>query len=196
MNVQRFASLVCSLSSTPSRRAVNHALLGLAAGSFLAPVIDSASGLAKKKRRKNKKRKKKDLCVASHDGTCHKCAPQDEYCPIADLGVVPRCCSWEQREFCTSCGCCPEGWNLCCADRRKKSCCESDGECCGGNCCHPGTRCCYNGGKYNCIAEDMCCDDEERCGGECGCAGPDVYCCRSTAFPGLEVCQQIGQPCA
>jgi hypothetical protein len=37
MNVQRFASLVCSLSSTPSRRAVNHALLGLAAGSFLAP---------------------------------------------------------------------------------------------------------------------------------------------------------------
>jgi hypothetical protein len=169
MDRERFEGVVRLLGTTPSRRAVNRALLGLMAGSFFVPLIDSATGLAKRGRRhKKKKRKKKELCLESHNGTCHKCEPQDTYCPIRDYGIVPRCCSWEKRELCTSCGCCPEDFTLCCVSSSAKTCCHKDGECCGeDHCCLPGETCCNGEG---------CCGPGEECYRSTG-ANPFNYCC-------------------
>ncbi len=162
MDAEQFARLVRSLSASPSRRAVGHALLGITAGSFLAPVIDSVSGLAKKKRkRRKKKRKKKELCLESHDGTCHKCAPQDTYCSINDYGIVPRCCSFVSREVCTSCGCVPETRTHCCVTPTKKFSCEPDSVCCDDGCCRQGERCCEGGTAPGCCPQgEHCCGDD------------------------------------
>jgi hypothetical protein len=162
VDIERFASLVRSLSASPSRRAVGHALLGITAGSFFAPVIDSVSGLAKKKRKRRKKKRKKDPCIESNGPRCEPCKPEDEYCPISDYGIVPRCCSFANRELCTSCGCCPEDFTLCCVSPKAKTCCHKDGECCGDyGCCLPGSKCCPGGTFPGCCSNgEYCCGDD------------------------------------
>jgi hypothetical protein len=172
MDAERLASLVRSLSTTPTRRAVNRALLTLVAGTALAPMIEATTGDAKRKRRK-KKRKKRRPCIESHNGTCHPCAPQDEYCPIDKT-----CCSWEKREWCSSCGCCPENFTLCCVGADdKKWCCEGGSQCCGnGTCCSAGSKCCNGGGC--CKNEDVCCATTN--GTHYCCSGADGLTCLKT----------------
>ncbi len=56
MDTDYFASIVRSLTVTPSRRAVGRAIAGLAAGSYLAPLIGAMDVEAKKKKKKRKKK--------------------------------------------------------------------------------------------------------------------------------------------
>jgi hypothetical protein len=200
MDVERFASLVRSLSAAPSRRSVGRAVLRLTAGSVFAPVIDSLSRVAMGKHRHHKKKHKKHPCAASYGPTCHQCAPQDEYCEIDG-----NCCSFERREFCTSCSCCPEGQNLCCVDQHGKSCCELDGcECCGSDCCHPGTKCCFfSDGTHSmhscCDADAVCCSDGccsagHKCCDGGGCCRTEDVCCR-TPGAGEHYCCASGLEC-
>jgi hypothetical protein len=103
------------------------------------------------------------------------------------------------NEVCTSCGCCPPSMSQqCCVGGggSKKSCCEVDGDCCDGECCHPGTKCCYANGVYRCIGKDECCPGKEPscpsngltastlCGDLCCPEGTE---CR-TNFTGQQVC--------
>src|SRR3954470_10473217 len=69
MDTHHIAELVRHLGATPSRRAVSTALLGLAAHTALAPLVDRASA-----RGKGKKKKQKGKCESNW------ACPLDEIC--------------------------------------------------------------------------------------------------------------------
>ena len=105
MDTDRLANLVRSLSTPPSRRAVNRGLAGLVTGSLFSPLLAPVSMRAngkkggKKKDKKKKKRNPKDLVPECALGQV----------PCHDLG----CCTFD---LCTSCGCCPATQRACCGD--------------------------------------------------------------------------------
>lgn len=179
MDGYRFASLARDLTQAPSRRAVGHALLGLMAGSVLAPLLGLAGAEAKKKKGHKKKIKNKKEWICKGLGYV--------YCP----GVgEPNDCCWQDRDYpaiCTACGCCSAG-ESCCLGGVDRACCAADETCCQGP----------NGEAYCCGPDEMCCGgacvpkDYQSCGG--------VYCCHPflTCCPDNRSCcfNPLNCPCS
>ena len=165
------------------RRAVPTVAVGI--GTVLG-VLDRIDRVAAKHKHKKKKKKK-------------KCKP------LAQIKCGDTCCDAE-LETCGTCGgCCPEGQRTCCVGpgNKKAPCCESLANCCGANCCHPGTKCCNINGTLTCIAETECCPPDCNggtcCHGECcsagsqccdggGCCKAEDHCCRTQAPGNIHYC--------
>jgi hypothetical protein len=190
MDIDHIAGMFRALSPTPSRRAVTRGLVGLAAGSVLAPLLRlteaDAKGNGRKRGRRRKKRNK------------DKVKPKPPRCPaktaLCTAGNVPECCSTvfepgedEPNEICTECGCCDRGFSSCCPGRDELLCCRNSDKCAYGPnfqpfccpldyetcvgmdvpCCPPGSFCCPKG----------CCADGTTCCPNGGCALlPNIPC--------------------
>jgi hypothetical protein len=185
MDADRFASLLRALCTTPTRRAVTRALVGLAAGSVFAPLLRLTETSAKGKRGKRRRKKRKK------DKPKAQCPAGTAWCAA---GQLSECCSTainpaegEPYELCLpDCGCCDLGFTNCCPGRGEARCCKNTDKCsygtnfepyccpeqrdCGGSCCPEGYKCCHD---LVCCPETYAC-----CPGGIGCCGglaPD--CC-------------------
>jgi hypothetical protein len=110
MDIDHFASIVRSLSATPSRRAAIRGLAGLTAGSFLAPFSDSTTAKRRggKKGHRKKRKHKPQVCSQGGMHCDRECGDGTYVC-----GVDGRCC---RSDGCfQACGCCPEFGTECCA---------------------------------------------------------------------------------
>jgi hypothetical protein len=190
MDLDHVAGMLRTLATTPSRRTVTRGLVGLAAGSVLAPLLRlseaDANGKGRKRGRRRKRRNK------------DKVKPKPPQCPaktaLCTAGNVPECCSTvvepgeeDPNEICTECGCCDRGYTYCCPGRDELLCCKNSDRCAYGPdfqpfccppdwttcgpivpCCAPGSFCCPNGG---------CCSDGATCCPNGGCAYPPTLPC-------------------
>jgi hypothetical protein len=171
MDIERLASIVRALSTTPSRRRVSRVLAGLTAGSILAPLVDPITGEAKKRKKKKKckggKKKCGKICVdiqndanncggcgkqcangqACEDGECQE--PPPPQCAAGEIACEYLCCSATQE-------CCGNGLNPLCYDPATESCCPDwQGF---GTVCPPGTRCETFDDPYDTVgAYPFCC---------------------------------------
>jgi hypothetical protein len=180
----RFDSVVRTLFSTPSRRA----LVGLTVGTVLAPLLRVGDAVAKdgkkthKHKHHRKKKRKKD--------PSSRCPKNYEFCPA---GEYSECCAknpnpqYDPAEVCTDCGCCAFDFSKCCPSAGAGLCCNSNDKCCYADdfktsaCCGPQDICCGAG----------CCNQGETC---CTSTGPNPfkYCCAQglTCLPsGGNTCQ-------
>lgn len=181
MDGPQFDGLMRSLFAAGSRRqALTAAVVG----------VGAALGVARAEAKKKKKKKK-----------CQ---------PLAQIKCGDTCCD-ALFEICGTCGgCCPEGQATCCvgAGNKKTACCESIENCCGSNCCHPGTKCCFSNSGATCIVETECCPPDcnggtccngqccpvgAKCCGDGGCCQQNDVCCQTTA--GEHYCCAAGLAC-
>jgi len=178
MESDRFDDAVRALFSEPSRRDVIRALIGLAVGTLLAPVVRDGDAAADKKgkkahrhkeKRKNKRKKKNS----------DRCPKNSAFCQNPDesaAGQLSGCCNTRTDgegnpyEVCTDCGCCPYNESTCCRGALYGLCCASGSQCSQSSdfknvaCCSPDDKVCFGG----------CCDAGEEC---CTTTANVPYCC-------------------
>jgi hypothetical protein len=180
MDTNRFEEIVRTLATMPSRRAVIQRLVGLTAGSLLAPITRVSDAAAKdgKKAHKHKEHRRKKRKKNKSD----RCPRKYEYCPA---GEYSECCrtaiggvSGNPFEVCTACGCCAYHFTTCCG---------SAGD---GLCCHDSQQCCYSDD----FKESACCEPKEVCCGA-GCCGPKEECCKTTGENPYRYCCAEGLTC-
>jgi hypothetical protein len=151
MNADRFDALLRSLTATPSRRGVAHALAGIIVAGTLDPLFGLTDAAAKKKK---KKRKKKPPVSLTPPITC---TPNcfDRTC--GNDGCDGSCGECGAGFLCQGGNCaCPPGTKTC------------------GASCVPTTACCppCTGGQ-SCLSNGSCatpCVDGGCSGGDCLCA--------------------------
>lgn len=197
MDMDQLATIVRPIATVPSRRFILRALVSLAVGTALAPLVSTPETLARKKRKGKKKRPKKTLrfcangrrkcggaCVdttvdPAHCGGCDKPCGEGQVCTDSVCFPGPATCSDGVRngeETDIDCGgSCPAA----CANDKT---CAADPDCQSGHCvsevcrecgtaAHCGTgRDCIGG---NCCTVDgfgsngVCVTDDECCSGNC-----------------------------
>lgn len=172
MDTDRVATVVREFARLPSRRAVARALVGLFAGSLLAPHLgmgDAAAGNTHNHKHGGKRHR--------HKQPSTKCPRSFAHCSAGDFS---GCCntatdpgSGDPVEVCTECGCCQTGSSKCCPGRDYGLCCPSDLKCCYSNdfseigCCEQADTCC---GPGCCYKDQECCQTTEN-------GQPSYYCC-------------------
>lgn len=179
MHTTRRDDIVRALGDTPTRRHVSRAMAGLAAGSFLAPLVRLSEVEAKKKKKK-KKKKNKD---------------QDQMDELPPL-PASKCAAGE-----TGCGflCCPPTQSSCCGaetddplcyDAATESCCPDVGGRLPSVACPAGTRCEYYRNptvEPSIGIHTFCCPaGSTKC--ENGCCPAGTVCCPATSGDGAGEC--------
>jgi hypothetical protein len=186
----RFDNAVRSLFSTPSRRA----LVGLAVGVLLVPVVRDGDAAADKKGKNTHrhKEKRKNRRKKKHSDRCPKNATLCKNPDESTAGQLSGCCNTQTDgegnpyEVCTDCGCCQYNQSTCCRGALYGLCCASGSQCSQSAdfqnvaCCSPDDKVCFGG----------CCDAEEEC---CMTTGPNPYpyCCAK----GLTCKPSAGNTC-
>lgn len=187
MEPDRFDSLVRALFTTPSRRVLNRALVGLATGTLLAPLLGDGDAAADKKGKNAHRRKEKRRNKRKKKKVSKKCAKNYTFCPAGQgdsaAGELSGCC-WtdtdiegDPYEVCTECGCCPYD----------STCCVSGGD---SLCCPSGSKCSHSP-DFQTVG---CCSSTDKvCHG--GCCGQGEDCCLTPAPGNIPYCCAVGLKC-
>jgi hypothetical protein len=184
MEPDRFDRAVRALGGAPSRRALNHTLIGAVAGALVAPFLRGGNAAAGKKgrkakkgkeRRRNKRKKKVSrICPPNSKTTQYAFCQNPSEGAAGELSgcciVTPSPATGDPYEVCTDCGCCPYN-SECCRGALDGACCPSGYKCSFSSdfrtvgCCPPGDIVCHGG----------CCNAGEKCCQQTPQSAP--YCC-------------------
>jgi hypothetical protein len=188
MPIDRFAAVVrtCTIARDPTRRDLARALVGLAAGTALAPLFDPMANGALAKGKGKKKKKKGKTPPPPSPPPPPSCALQCGFdcCPQTQ----PECCHATGQTLCYGAGetCCPnlggQSAEVCPPGTRCEFiddpddtlgpysfCCPASHATCGYGCCPPGTVCCPVAGDFGrvwkCCADSSCDELSTECSG-------------------------------
>jgi hypothetical protein len=168
MDAERFASLLRTISHSPSRRSALRILAGSVLGGALGWLghEEAEAGRKKRKKRKNKKRGCPEDSFECPDGTCvpSRSSPGSRNCchgePCGDCGVCVNGACAEVPGICDTANCqrCSRVHWSC------ESSCGAGIDCCRGECCNAGEKCADGAcrdGCYFCGTLPVCCKTDD-----------------------------------
>jgi hypothetical protein len=125
-----------------------------------------------------------DGCNSPGGACCPQTCPGNDLCCESGPLLCDCGCCYSDQSVCTNNGCCPKDTPVGCPAGDYVRCCPNKTDCCGAECCPPGSHC-------GDPTQDLCCPDgEDACGSTCcptGNCQPGNICCP----PRQPICNNV-----